>query len=945
MLSPKTQTNLKNARSYFEEHLAVGDYYSESEHVTGEWIGSGAEALQLGTIVRKDEFLKLCDNRHPQTGERLTQRRNDTRRNSDGSEGETANRRVFFDFTFSPPKSVSIAALVFGDTRIVDAHRAAVRRAVQELEHFAATRVRQAGSNADRTTGNIIGVLFEHETSRALDPHLHTHCIIFNATHDPAEGRWKALQNYRMLSAQKYVENVYYHELAGALRGCGYAVKNSARGDFELPVISRELCARFSKRHQEIDAQLERLLADDPQKAKGNLPAIREHLAHKERARKQHQIPRSRLRELWDDQLTTDEREAASLPPLRQEKEVARLSAADALDWAEAHLFERRSVVHEYELWRYALEHARGSLITVEDIKTETAARPYLREDNAKLTRRDVLAREWRIVRLARDGARQFAPLAEPSAGQADDLADDQRTAFERIVTSRDRVTLFRGGAGTGKSYVLRRVQSTLDAAGHHTLVLAPQRQQVLGLEQDGLVRAQTVAAFLNADSIPQRAVVIVDEAGQIGAGQLLDLLSRVEACGGRVILSGDTRQHGPVEASDALRAIERYSGIDAAELNSIRRQDPARAANETQRAQIRGYREAVKQASEGDVSGSFNQLEELGAVTECSTPTLRKEIASTYVDLAASKQTAIVVSQTWEEIDQLNDSIRAELRQRKLLASSEEAVTTLRQIDLTAAQKQDRRFYPDEHVVVFNRSVGRCQRGDIGRLYGFVKGGAVIDTGVSLQRLRLSQLDALNICKPQRLAISGGDRLQLKANAVTNAGAKLANGELVTVRKVKATGEIRLTDGRVLPASYRQFVRGYAVTSYGSQGKTVDHVLFADSAIRAATNAQQWYVTISRGRKGVRIFTPDKRELRRAILRPGDRELALNLLPNRSQRYGIRQRLLRSVRRGREFARRVCLLAMRSPSTAPTQHHQTQSNETQQRQTNRPARSRVLAT
>nr|MDQ6939629.1 hypothetical protein [Verrucomicrobiota bacterium] len=131
---------------------------------------------------------------------------------------------------------------------------------------------------------------------------------------------------------------------------------------------------------------------------------------------------------------------------------------------------------------------------------------------------------------------------------------------------------------------------------------------------------------------------------------------------------------------------------------------------------------------------------------------------------------------------------------------------------------------------------------------------------------------------------------------------------------------------------------------SYGSQGKTVDHVLFADSAIRAATNAQQWYVTISRGRKGVRIFTPDKRELRRAILRTGDRELALNLLPNRSQRYGIRQRLLRSVRRGREFARRVCLLATRYPSTGATQRHSTQSNETQQRQTNRPVRSRVLA-
>ena len=116
--------------------------------------------------------------------------------------------------------------------------------------------------------------------------------------------------------------------------------------------------------------------------------------------------------------------------------------------------------------------------------------------------------------------------------------------------------------------------------------------------------------------------------------------------------------------------------------------------------------------------------------MAECSQEALRNDLASAYVDLIARKESAIVVSQTWNEIDELNDKIRAQLRARKILGDSEETVTALRQIDLTAAQKQDRRFYPEDHVVVFNRNVGRCQRGDIGRFYGFVKGGAVIDTG-----------------------------------------------------------------------------------------------------------------------------------------------------------------------------------------------------------------------
>jgi ATP-dependent exoDNAse (exonuclease V) alpha subunit len=91
-------------------------------------------------------------------------------------------------------------------------------------------------------------------------------------------------------------------------------------------------------------------------------------------------------------------------------------------------------------------------------------------------------------------------------------------------------------------------------------------------------------------------AVVIVDEAGQIGGRQMLALLEAIEAHHGRVILSGDTRQHGPVDASDALRAIERYSGLRAAELNLIRRQNPARAKAKEEREKIRLFRDAVKQ-------------------------------------------------------------------------------------------------------------------------------------------------------------------------------------------------------------------------------------------------------------------------------------------------------------------------------------------------------------
>jgi len=125
-----------------------------------------------------------------------------------------------------------------------------------------------------------------------------------------------------------------------------------------------------------------------------------------------------------------------------------------------------------------------------------------------------------------------------------------------------------------------------------------------------------------------------------------------------------------------------------------------------------------------------------------------------------------------------------------------------------------------------------------------------------------------------------------------------VANGELVTVKSLSSDGRIALADGRTLDKNFRQFVRGYAVTSYASQGKSVNHVLFCDSAGKGATNNQQWYVTISRGKKGIQIFTMDKEQLRDNIRRSGDRPLALDVAP------GLKDSRIVAVRRIQGFLR-----------------------------------------
>ena len=198
---------------------------------------------------------------------------------------------------------------------------------------------------------------------------------MFNATFDATENRWKALSNYEMLQARKFAENVYYHEYARELRSFGYEIENKPRGDFEIKGVCRELQSRFSKRHNEIDASIERLLKEKPELAKGNLKELRSQIAQAERSRKIAGIALPELQRLWDSQLTGEEKR--SLSALARQPKAAiqspSVTAQAAIQWAEEHLFDRRSVVRENEVWSAALERGRGSELTTDDIKAAGA--------------------------------------------------------------------------------------------------------------------------------------------------------------------------------------------------------------------------------------------------------------------------------------------------------------------------------------------------------------------------------------------------------------------------------------------------------------------------------------------------------------------------------------------------------------------------------------------
>lgn len=454
----KVQYSLGNAESYFREHLRVGDYYMENRNVSGQWIGEGARQLGLNGVTNEREFVNLCRNLHPQSGEQLTPRLNTKRITVDkhGNVHESVNRRVFYDFTLSPPKSVSIAALVGNDQRIIEAHDEAVQVAMRQLQTYAATRVRKQSQYAQRMTGNTVGAIFRHDTSRALDPHLHSHCILFNATWDATESRWKALEAGEMVAAQKFIRNVYYHELVRSLQKFGYGVESNPRGDFEIIGVSKELIDCFSKRYREIDEKTKEFLEREPDKANQNIKVIRANIAHKERARKIKDVGIVKLQSAWNKQLSWKEWwHINRLDKHRSPDMPEKITAVQAVSWAEQHLFERRSVVHEHEVWRHALERLRGQDVSLAEVQGITQERGYLRDAHlqGKITTPEVLRREFNIVQLAQHRKGKYE-LLSPRYHQINRSLDyEQEQAAKHIIFSRNFVTLFRGGAGNGQEF------------------------------------------------------------------------------------------------------------------------------------------------------------------------------------------------------------------------------------------------------------------------------------------------------------------------------------------------------------------------------------------------------------------------------------------------------------------------------------------------------------
>ena len=202
---------MAGGETYAARHLSNNDYYSVGETITGEWIGRGAQLLGLKGEVTMEQFEAIRQGNHPATGEFLRQRHSADRFNGLGE--KLGQARNLYDFTVSAPKAVSVQAME--DPRLIDAHKTAVsRNGGRKWSARPALTFARIGARDTRNTSNMVIARYDHDTSRELDPQLHTHLVAGNLTYDGVEGKWKALAPYEIYQQREYLTEVYRNALA-----------------------------------------------------------------------------------------------------------------------------------------------------------------------------------------------------------------------------------------------------------------------------------------------------------------------------------------------------------------------------------------------------------------------------------------------------------------------------------------------------------------------------------------------------------------------------------------------------------------------------------------------------------------------------------------------------------------------------------------------------------
>jgi len=873
------QARTYHAREFVSERQ---NYWSRDAEVHSEWQGRLAQEWGLRGSVGAEEFARLSEGQHPESGAQLIKHQPArTYENEYGKEITSVEHRAGWDATFSAPKSVSLTALVGGDERVRQAHRESVRVALGELERYAQARI--GNVHAPETTAKFIGATFEHDTARPVDgyaaPQLHTHAVIFNLT-ARENGQTRALQERSLFQSQQYATSVYRSELAMRLQGLGYEVERGKYCQPEIKGYTQEYLDASSPRREQIKNHLQEIGREGAGAAQV--------AAHRTRDSKEIRSPEEvlqRHRELaaqhghQADRVVAQAREHTQIHAPSSDKTELR-TERQAVTYARNHVFERSAVQDERSILQAAISRSMAQA-TYEQVRHEFAQRVQRGEFVAvgpiegraapMYTTAEMIRMEQDIVARMQSGNQRYYSdpmLVSPSLRIAiedrhTELSPAQREVVDDIFVSREKIVGLDGIAGTGKTTTLAVIREGVEAEGYKVEGFAPTSRAAQKLAEAG-VETSTLQRHLARGEQPdtgQRRFYVLDESSLASTRQMYEFIERLHSRD-RVLLVGDTRQHEAVEAGRPFAQLQE-AGMRTMRLEEIVRQkDPE-------------LKQAVEQLARGQVGAAIEGLDRQGRVHEVKGR--EERISAIAREYAKSPERTLVVSPDNVSRTEINQRIHAELQSRGSVSKEEHFVQTLvpRQ-EMTGADRSWAQQYQVDDILRYSRSSRETgiEKGE----YTRVKSIDAQNNQLTVQRAGGSETTydprrqmGVSVYREQEKAFSVGDRIQFTA---PNHELKIANRDLGTVESIAPDGTMRLKldNGRTLdyePQHHPHLDHGYAITSHSSQGQTAERVLIhvdTELAAKDLLNRRMAYVSVSRGQWDAQIFTNNREKLSQAL-------------------------------------------------------------------------------
>lgn len=920
MMTMSKSLGIAQAKTYYQKEYANSreNYYTEGERISGVWVGQIAEDWNLRGAVKTEEYERLCDGQHPLTSEQLIKHvAAKTYDNRYGTQITSKEHRAAWDATFSAPKSVSLAALVGEDAHIRAAHQESVQLSLKEIEEY--TQARTGGNRPATTTGRMIGVRFEHDSSRPdqtdgyAAPQLHTHVVIFNLT-ETAEGKIKSVQPLELYRCQQYATAIYRMHLAEKLQKLGYEIKvDRETGAPEIKGISRDYLKASSPRAREIEDVGRKLKKE--MESEGftvtDEAKLKQAAAVHDRQSKNYNRDEMRQRHFemdarFDYQARKTVEQAVERGAILIADSDAQRRAEEAATFARRNAVEREAVADRRKVIVDALRRNIG-LTTYDAVLTEINARHARgelvginhRDEPRAATTRRMIEMERANIQTVLSGQRRQAAILEPenaaniiaSIGERRgiNLNRGQQLAVNQLLTTPDRIAGLQGGAGTGKTTALTVLREAAEASGYQVNGFAPTTKAARTLAASG-IKTETLQRFIYQRDSPNgettaKQLYILDESSLAGTKNLHKFFAKLKPCD-RVLLVGDAKQHQAIEAGNPFEQLQR-SGMKTVRLTEIVRQKDA------------NLRCVVEHLSAQQIKCAVEQLGRHGRVFEVKDD--KERLLSIARDFCAQPTGTLVISPANKERVALNAFIHHKLRATGEVQQKQFATTVLvNRQDMTGAERTFANSYtPHEDIVRYSRNskVYGVKAGD----YGSVIGG---DYEKNTITVRLSdnreisynpqRLSGVSVFKEATRDFAVGDRIQFRA-PLPDYG--VVNGELGTLKRIEDGKMFTIAlDGnrqiRFDGTKFRHLDYGYAVTSHSSQGETVDRVIVnADTRESTALlNQRMAYVALSRARLDARIYTDSEEKLGDALSRTVDKQTALEALAGRKATNEMKQ-------------------------------------------------------